>query len=105
MKYTTVHLDENKIELFNTCLGKETVKVNGEIVSEKRSITGTEHIFKINENGIENTYKLTTGFNMNGVGFSLYKNDKPVVEMPKSKYAFVFIVLIGAIVGYALISK
>lgn len=35
MKYTTVYLDENKIELFNTILGKETIKVNGEIVSEK----------------------------------------------------------------------
>ena len=28
MKYTTVHLDENMIELFNTLLGKDTVKVN-----------------------------------------------------------------------------
>jgi len=82
MKNTTIHLNENKIELFNFFLGKETVKVNGEIVSEKRSITGTDHVFKINENGIENTYKLTTGFNINGVGFSLYKNDKPIIEMP-----------------------
>ena len=105
MKYTTVHLDENKIELFNTCLGKETVKVNGEIVSEKRSITGTEHIFKIDENGIENTYKLTTGLNMNGVGFSLYKNEKPVIEMPKNKFAIYFIVIIGIVVGYSILSK
>jgi len=44
MKYTTVHLYENKIELFNTFLGKETVKVNGEIVSEKSLISVTEHI-------------------------------------------------------------
>jgi hypothetical protein len=40
MKYTTVHLDKNKIELFNTLLGKETVKVNGEIVSEKVQLQG-----------------------------------------------------------------
>ncbi len=105
MKYTTVHLDENKIELFNTCLGKETVKVNGEIVSEKRSITGTEHIFKINENGNENNYKLTTGFNLNGVGFSLYKNDKPIIEMPKSKLAFYFFIIIGIIIGYNILNK
>ncbi len=105
MKYTTVHLDENKIELFNTLLGKETVKVNGEIVSEKRSITGSEHIFKINKNGNENTYKLTTGFNINGVGFSLYKNDKPIIEMPKSKLAFYFFVIIGIIVGHSILGK
>jgi hypothetical protein len=105
MKYTTVHLDENKIELFNTLLGKETVKVNGEIVSEKRSITGTEHIFKINEDGNENTYKLTTGFNINGVGFSLYKNDKPIIEMPKSKLAIYVFIIIGIVVGYSILGK
>ncbi|MGK0449109.1 MAG: hypothetical protein ACJA2M_002912 [Polaribacter sp.] len=106
MKYTTVHLNENKIELFNTFLGKETVKVNGEIVSEKRSVTGAEHIFKINKNGNEVPYKLTTGFSINGVVFSLYKDDIPIIEMPKSsKLAFLFFVLIGIIVGYSVLHK
>jgi len=106
MKYTTVHLNENKIELFNTLLGKETVKVNDQIVSEKRSITGTEHNFKINENGTEIHCKLTTGFSMNGIVFSLYKNEKPIIEMPKSsKLAFIFFVIIGIIVGYSIIGK
>ena len=90
MKYTTVYLDENKIELFNTILGKETIKVNGEIVSEKRSVTGTEHIFKINENGNDVACKLATGFSMNGVVFNLYKNDKTIIEMPKNNLAFLF---------------
>jgi len=109
MKYTTIHLDGTKIELFNSFLGKETVKVNGEIVSEKRSMTGTDHIFKINENGTENTYKLTTGFNIYGVVFSLYKNDKPIIEMPKSKTSNYVIIIIGIIVGiivaYSILSK
>ncbi|MCF6224184.1 MAG: hypothetical protein L3J34_10705 [Flavobacteriaceae bacterium] len=106
MKYTTIHLDENKIEFFNTLLGKETVKVNGKIVSEKSSITGTEHNFVINENGNEIPCKLTTGFSMNGVVFNLYKNEKPIIEMPKSsKLAFIFLVIIGIIVGYAIIGK
>jgi len=105
MKYTTIHLDENKIELFNSLLGKETVKVNGKTVSEKRSLTGTEHVFKINENGIENIYKLTTGFNINGVGFSLYKNDKPIIEMPKNKSAFLIFVLFGIIIGLSILTR
>lgn len=105
MKYTTVYLDENKIELFNTLLGKETVKVNGKIVSENRSIMGVEHKFIISENENDVPYKLTTGFSMNGVVFSLYKNDKPIIEMPKSKSTFIFFVIIGVILGYALISK
>jgi len=101
MKYTTVHLNGNKIELFNTLLGKETVKVNGKIVSEKRSLKGTEHIFQINEN----TYKLTTGMNINGVVFSLYENDKPIIEMPKNKFAFYLIVIIGMIVGFSVLGR
>jgi hypothetical protein len=79
--------------------------VNGEIVSEKRSITGEEHLFKITENGIDNSYKLTTGINLNGVSFCLYKNDKAVIEMPNSKFAFYFSVIIGAILGYLIMSR
>ena len=105
MKYTTVHLGENKIELFNTVSGKETIKVNGEIVSEKRSITGTEHIFKINENGNDVVCKLTTGFSMNGIVFSLYKNDKPIIEMPRNNLAFWLLLIIGMVVGYTLFNK
>lgn len=53
MKFTTIYLGENKIELFNSLLGKETVKVNDEMVSSKFSITGTEHLFSIKEQGNE----------------------------------------------------
>ncbi len=47
MKYTTIYIGENKIEVFNTLLGIEKIKVNGEIVSRKFSIFGTEHNFTI----------------------------------------------------------
>lgn len=81
------------------------MKVNGKIVSEKRSITGTEHNFVITENENKIPYKLTTGFGMNGIVFSLYKNGKPVIETPKSSLAFIFLIIVGIIVGYAIISK
>lgn len=29
MKYVTINLEDNKIEFYNTILGKETIKVNG----------------------------------------------------------------------------
>jgi hypothetical protein len=49
---------------------------------------------------------LTTGFSINGFVFSLYKNEKPIIEMPKSsKLAFILFVIIGIIVGYAIIGK
>jgi hypothetical protein len=37
MKYTEFAIDNNKIEFLNSILGKETVVVNGEKVSEKFS--------------------------------------------------------------------
>ncbi len=105
MKYITVYLDENKIEFFNAFLGKETIKVNNEIVSEKRSISGTEHNFVINEKGNEVPCKLTTGVSMYGVVINLYKNDKPVVEMPKkNKLALLFFVIIGIVI-YNILTK
>lgn len=103
MKFTTVHLETNKIELFTSMFGKETIKVNNEIVSEKRSILGTEHLFKIKENEKEVVCKLVTGFGSNGVVFDLYKDEKPIIESPKNSVfgilmiLFVVIIFIGAV--------
>ena len=103
MKYTTVHIENNKIELFNSVLGKETVKVNNEIVSEKRSILGTEHIFKIQENENEAECKLVTGFGLSGVVIDLHKDEKPIIESPKNSAVgilmiiFFTIIIIGAL--------
>lgn len=35
MKFSTVYIGDNKIDLYNSILDKETVKVNDEIVSSK----------------------------------------------------------------------
>ncbi|MEM6316831.1 MAG: hypothetical protein AAF960_04135 [Bacteroidota bacterium] len=94
MKFTTIYLGDNKIELFNSLLGKETVKVNGEVVSEQYSMSGTEHIFSIYENDRESVCKLVTGFGKNGVVFDLYKDDQPIIESPKS--SLLFWVIFGA---------
>ena len=80
MKYTTIYLDENRIEIFNSLLGKETIKVNGEIVSCKVDITGTEHHFRLTENEEEAECKIITGFGVNGVVIDIYKKDRPLIE-------------------------
>ena len=103
MKFTTVYLDNNKIELYNSVFGKETVRVNNEIVSEKHSILGTEHFFKIKENESEVECKLVTGFGFNGVVIDLYKDGKPIIESPKNNafgvlmIVFFTIIIIGAV--------
>ena len=84
MKYTTIYLGENKIEIFNSLIGKETIKLNEAIVSSKFSITGTEHHFEITENDEKFECKIVTGFGLNGVVIDFYKNDKPIIESPKS---------------------
>lgn len=93
MKFTTVYLDENKIEVFNSIIGQETIKVNGEIVSQQYSILGAEHNFTVTENGTISNCKLKMGLGLNGVVFDLFKNNKPVVESPKSGYLTLLVLL------------
>ena len=105
MNITTINLGETHIEFHNAFSGKETIKVNGEVVSSKFSFSGMDHVFKINEGGEEVNYKLTTGTGMFGVSFSLYKNEIAIIESPKTKgwlrFALVAIILlfIGTQVG------
>ncbi|WP_421775223.1 hypothetical protein [Gracilimonas sp.] len=94
MKYTTIHLGGNKIELFNSLLGKETVQVNGEIVSSKYSMLGAEHPFTIPEDGKEVNCTVQFGFSMNGVVFDLHKEGSPIVESEKKGCAGLFILFI-----------
>ncbi len=92
MKYTTIYLNENTIEIFNSIIGRETIKLNGEIVSSKFSITGTEHHFRITENEEEADCKIITGFGLSGVVIDLYKNNEPIIESPKMGCVGVFLV-------------
>lgn len=98
MIFTTIYLENNKIEIHNSLLGKETIKVNDAIVSSKSSITGTEHTFNVIENGTESNCKVILGYGLNGVVFDFYKNDRPVIESPKSGWqGILLIVFIAAI--------
>lgn len=83
MKFTTIYLEGNKIEVFNSIFGVETIKVNDEQVSSKFSFFGTEHIFKIKDKGREVECRLTTRFEWNVLVIDLYKDDKPVIQSEK----------------------
>ncbi|MGO4903885.1 hypothetical protein [Flavobacterium sp. W20_MBD1_R3] len=96
MKFTTINLGNNKIEVFNSFIGRETIVLNGKVVSEKNSITGATHHFKIIENDQEVACKFIFGYGLNGVVMSLYKDNKPVIESEKSMFfGFVFLMLIA----------
>ncbi len=100
MKFTTVYIGENKIEIFNNFLGVEKIKVNGEIVSQKFSFFGGEHDFTIKENGKNAACKVNFGFGLQGFVFNLYKDNKPIVESPKNGFSvFIVILLIFLVIG------
>ncbi len=94
MKHSTIYYSDNKIELHNTLLGKETVIVNGHEVSERRSIGGTTHRFTVSENGVEKQAQLTTKTNMNGANFDLFVDNKPVIEIPEDNTPLFFFMLL-----------
>ena len=104
MKYTEYSIDNDKIEFLNSILGKETVVVNGEKVSEKFSVTGTEHHFNIKSNHfiLKSNYEL---FKDRKIKIQLIKNDEIVdskfVNM-NSKQRVVWIAF-GLLVGYLLV--
>jgi hypothetical protein len=80
MKLMTIYQGENKIEIHNSILGKETVYVNNEEVSSKYSFWGTNHIFEVEEAGEWIEYELTTGLGMYGVTIDLYREGYPVID-------------------------
>lgn len=82
MKFITLHICDSKIELHNSVLGKETIIVDGQIISEKYSLTGANHRFSIRDNGQDKPAQLNTKLTMNGAIFDLYVDNKPVVEIP-----------------------
>jgi hypothetical protein len=79
MKFTTIYLEENTVEIHNSFLGKETIKVNNEIVSEIRSFFGAEHRFKLHENTNIIDCRIKIGFSLHGVVFNFHKNNKPII--------------------------
>ena len=104
MKYYEYKIDSDKIEFLNSFFGKETVKLNGKRVSEKFSITGTEHFFKINSNEIllKTNYEL---FKDRKFDLKLFKNrelkDSKRIE-PDKRYRLILIG-VGILIGFGLI--
>ena len=59
MRYLTLKINPStELTLDNTIWGKETVKLNGVVVSEKTSIWGSEHNFDALEENKTVTYKV-----------------------------------------------
>jgi hypothetical protein len=59
MRYLTLKINPTtELSIDNSIWGKETIKLNGAIVSEKTSIWGSEHCFEVLEDSKVVTYKV-----------------------------------------------
>lgn len=81
MHYQKIEIDNIIIEFHNNWLGVETVTVNGRRVSQKSSVWGIDHRFKVYEGRSGTSYSLNSkvGANM-GVYLDLYRNGQLVRE-------------------------
>ncbi len=93
MKFATIYLDQNKIEIDNSIFGKETIRLNGSVVSKKYSLLGTKHQFFILENEKKIKCQLNLGYGPNGVVMDLYKNNQPVIESNRGSFISVMLLL------------
>lgn len=91
MKYAEFNIDSNKIEFLNSITGIETVLMNGNRVSSKFSLSGTEHHFKMNTKAfvLQSDYEL---FNKREMKLNLKENNKLIesktVELDKKQRFF-----------------
>ena len=60
MYYFRYQYNNTKIEFINSISGKETIMVNGQVVSQKTTIMGTAHRFSLIESGEKARYILRT---------------------------------------------
>ncbi len=93
MKFATIYLDQNKIEIDNSITGKETISLNGSVVSQKHSVLGAKHQFYILENQKKIKCQLNLGYGPNGVVLDLYKDGQPIIESYKGFNLLLIIVI------------
>lgn len=99
MKYADFIIDGKNIEFHNSILGKETIKIDNIIVSEKYSMFGTKHLFGLSSGDYELISSLQF-FSRAFVILDLYKDDVVIdqVRVTKKWYS----PLLAAFAGFSV---
>jgi hypothetical protein len=81
MRYLTLNINKNtRIDIDNSIWGKETIRYNVEVVSEKQSFLGAVHTFEKPENGEVAKYEVRIGLNMyKGVTFDIFRDNQAIL--------------------------
>jgi len=100
---TIFKIESNQIKFINSIFGREKIIVNGQEKSNKYSLSGTDHNFKIKEDNFSliSSYKQ---FDMKEIKLKVYKNgdlvDSHVLKLSfKQRLPWI---IIGVILGIAL---
>ena len=104
MKVVTFQVDGHKIELYNSWLGKETVKVDDQIVSSAYSMWGMSHKFNLEEDA-QHQYRIETsiGGYPSMVNINLYRNDEALVIWHNSRSGMIILFFLVGLIA-AIIS-
>jgi tetratricopeptide (TPR) repeat protein len=80
MQYLELKVGTTTICFHNSWTGVETVEVNGQILSKKSSVLGTQHHFTLRENGEDMHYTLITKIASDAINVKvdLLKNGNPL---------------------------
>jgi hypothetical protein len=71
---------EQRIDIYNSWLGTETIFYNGTEVSKKNSIFGKQHHFAIQQQNQTINYMVNIGFRWPmRIGFDVFENGKAIV--------------------------
>ncbi len=104
-KCAMYYIDNHKIEVVNTFMGKEKIFLNGVKVSEKYADIGDFHTFLIGKNNYRISHR-DLGYGKSGNTFEIRKNGMPLSLtnlLPQtSAQLFVLVVILGLGFGFIL---
>jgi len=99
------YIENHKIEVVSTFLGKEKILLNGKTVSEKSSNLGTSHTFTIGKNEYRISQRDKT-YRRRGNIFEVRKNGMPVTLVnirPKtSTQLLILVIAMGLAFGFTV---
>ncbi|MFS4493599.1 hypothetical protein [Maribacter sp. 2308TA10-17] len=99
------YIENHKIEVVSTFLGKEKILLNGKTVSEQNSNIGSSHTFTIGKNEYRIAQRDKT-YQKRGSIFEVRKNGMPIslvnIRPKTSTQLFVMVIIMGLAFGFTL---
>ncbi len=81
MRYLTFFIDrQNKIDIHNSWLGRETIYYNGTLMSNKSSLFGATHDFEVREADETASYRIHINYKWPfRIGFDIFRNGRALI--------------------------